>query len=102
VRVLDQVLHSGDVAVGHTHRASVGGVEILLCNVDGTLYAIEDVCTHDGAPLDQGELAGCRITCPRHGAVFDVRTGAVLALPAVSPLETFPVAIINGVVYVDL
>jgi 3-phenylpropionate/trans-cinnamate dioxygenase ferredoxin component len=102
VRAIDPILHSSDIAAGETHRASIDGFAILLCNVDGTLYAIEDVCTHDGAPLDQGQLAGCRITCPRHGAVFDVRTGAVLALPAVCPLETFPVKIIDGVIHVDL
>jgi len=79
------------VPVGTTKRVIAAGTEVLLCNVDGSIYAIEGVCTHDGAPLDQGWLDGNCITCPRHGAVFDVISGTVLALPAVIPLQTFEV-----------
>jgi 3-phenylpropionate/trans-cinnamate dioxygenase ferredoxin subunit len=91
-----------DIAPGRTLRVVVDGTEVLLCNVDGTLYAIEDVCTHDGAPLDQGELEGCRIVCPRHGAEFDVRSGEVLKLPAVMPLPAYTVRIEGDDVFVDL
>lgn len=77
------------------------GCEMLLCNVDGNLYAIEDVCTHDGGPLDQGTLEGACVVCPRHGATFDVRTGAVVALPAVVPLMTFALEVEGDDVYVD-
>ncbi len=80
----------------------VDDVEILLCDVAGQLYAIEDVCTHDGGPLDQGELQGACVVCPRHGATFDVRTGAVVTLPAVVPLMTFPVTVDGDAVYVDV
>jgi 3-phenylpropionate/trans-cinnamate dioxygenase ferredoxin subunit len=90
------------IELGTTQRVVVEGLAILLCNVGGNLYAIEDVCTHDGAPLDQGELDGRRITCPRHGAVFDVITGAVLALPAVLPVRTFVVRVTSGKVYIEL
>ena len=75
---------------------------MLLCNVAGTVYAIEDVCTHDGGELDQGELEGCRIMCPRHGAYFDVTTGAALTLPAILPVETFPVRVEAGEIFVDV
>ncbi len=75
---------------------------MLLCNVDGALYAIEDVCTHDGGELDQGELDGCRIECPRHGAYFDVTTGAALTLPAILPVATFPVRVEGDDVFVDV
>jgi 3-phenylpropionate/trans-cinnamate dioxygenase ferredoxin subunit len=74
---------------------------ILLCNAGGQIYAIEDVCTHDGGPLDQGELEGECIVCPRHGATFDVRTGDALTLPAVVPVMTFPVSIEGDDVFVD-
>ena len=60
------------IAPGRTLRVDYGGDAVLLCNVEGTIHAIEDVCTHDGGELDQGELDGCRIECPRHGAYFDV------------------------------
>jgi 3-phenylpropionate/trans-cinnamate dioxygenase ferredoxin component len=96
------VAQAASIELGPTQRIVVGGFEILLCNFEGKLYAIEDVCTHDGAPLDQGELEGRRITCPRHGAVFDVITGAVLALPAVLPVRTFVVKVMDGEVYIEL
>ena len=74
---------------------------MLLCNVAGTVYAIEDVCTHDGGELDQGELEGCRIMCPRHGAYFDVTTGAALTLPAILPLPTYTVRVAGDDIFID-
>ena len=91
-----------DVPEGAAVRVVVDGTEVLLCNAEGTIYALEDVCTHDGAPLDQGELEGDRIICPRHGATFDVRTGAALTLPAVMPLPTYTVRIESDDIYVDV
>lgn len=89
-----------DVPPGTTRRVVVADQQILLCNVNGDIYAIEDVCTHDGGALDQGQLDDVRITCPRHGAVFDVTTGEVLALPAIVPLRTFPVEVVDQDIYV--
>jgi 3-phenylpropionate/trans-cinnamate dioxygenase ferredoxin subunit len=91
-----------EIPPGQTKRVVAGNQSILLCNVDGAVYAIEDVCTHDGGELDQGELEGCRIMCPRHGAYFDVRTGAALTLPAVLPVRTFPVRIAGEAIFLDL
>jgi 3-phenylpropionate/trans-cinnamate dioxygenase ferredoxin component len=90
-----------DVAPGTTRRVVVAGAEMLLCNAGGTVYAIEDVCTHDGGPLDQGDLEGYCVVCPRHGATFDVRSGAP-TMPAVVPVATFPVDVRDGDVYVEL
>jgi 3-phenylpropionate/trans-cinnamate dioxygenase ferredoxin subunit len=87
---------------GTTQRVRVGSTEILLCNADGKIYGIEDVCTHDGGPLDQGTLEGDCIVCPRHGATFDVRSGAALTLPAVMPVMTFDVSVEGDDVVVDL
>jgi 3-phenylpropionate/trans-cinnamate dioxygenase ferredoxin subunit len=80
----------------------VGGVRIALCNVDGTYYAIDDVCTHDGGPLDQGELEGNLVECPRHGARFDVTNGRPVVLPAVRPVKTYPVQVLGDEVQVDV
>ena|SRR5579872_319184 len=91
-----------DIPEGKTLRVVVDGVEVLLCNTGGQIYAIEDVCTHDGAPLDQGQLEGYRIVCPRHGANFDVRTGEALTLPAVVGVPAFPVRIEGDDVFVDV
>ena len=71
---------AADVPPGTTHRVERDGEALLVCNVGGAFYAIEDQCTHDGGELDQGELEGCRIMCPRHGAYFDVTSGAALTL----------------------
>lgn len=78
-------------APGQSQGLTIDTTSILLCNVDGEYFAIEDVCTHDGSPLDGGRLDGACIECPRHGARFDLRTGAALTLPAFLPVETFRV-----------
>jgi len=80
---------------------TVGGISIALCNVDGKLYAIEDICTHDDGPLGEGTLDGKEVECPRHGARFDVRTGAVTRMPAVAPVRTFPVTVEGDSVFVE-
>ncbi len=70
-------------------------LEIGVFNCAGTLYAIEDRCSHDDGPLAEGYLdqASCIIECPRHGAKFDLRTGRPITLPAYEPVDTFPVII---------
>ena len=84
-----------------THKViDVDDVMVAVFNVDGQFYAIEDVCTHDGGVLTGGPITGCIITCPRHGATFDVRTGEALTAPAYEPAAKFPVRIENGMVQV--
>ena len=96
----EPVAKKSQIGSGTTLRVVVDGTEVLLCNVDGEIYAIEDVCTHDGGELDQGELEGCRIMCPRHGAYFDVKTGAALTLPAILPVPTYEVHIEGDDIFV--
>ena len=74
-------------------RLEVSDRAIAVCNVEGELYAIDDVCTHDGGPLDQGELLGDQIECPRHGALFYVKDGRALTLPAVQAVGSYPVQV---------
>lgn len=91
-----------DVPIGTARQVlSADGDDVLLCNVAGQLYAIANVCTHDGSPLDQGVLCGTEIECPRHGARFDIVSGAAVRLPAVRPIETFRVRLDGDDVYVD-
>jgi len=73
-------------------------VAIAIFNADGTLYAIEDRCTHDDGTLAEGEFDPdtCVVTCPRHGAEFDLRTGSALTLPAYIPVGTFAVEVLDG------
>ncbi len=96
------VAKTGSIAEGTTLRVVTAGAGVLLCRCEGELYAIEDVCTHDGGPLDQGNLDGCKIECPRHGAQFDVRTGEALTLPAVIGVATYAVTVEGDDVYVDV
>ena len=64
-----------DLQAGQTQVVEHQGLSVLICNVDGTLYAVENLCSHAQVPLDEGELRGCEIECLFHGATFDVRTG---------------------------
>ena len=87
------VAKAEDVPAGTAKTFEVNGKSIALCNVDGAFYAIDDVCTHDGGPLGEGYLEGDQIECPRHGAHFDVKTGRPLTLPAVMPVNSYPVQV---------
>jgi len=89
------------VLPGKVGYVEARGRRLALCNVDGALHLIDDICTHDGGSLDQGELIGTEIECPRHGARFDVRTGRVRRLPAVLPIKTYPITVRDGGVFVD-
>lgn len=86
---------------GHRLIDIGGGIEVAVYYVDGEYWAIEDVCTHDYGPLAEGELEGCQVICPRHGARFDIRTGAALTLPAYRPVETYPARVAEGRIVVD-
>jgi 3-phenylpropionate/trans-cinnamate dioxygenase ferredoxin component len=90
-----------EIAPGEKLIVDVDGVLVVIVNCDGEFYAIEDVCTHDGGPLGEGDLDGCALICPRHGARFDVRTGDALTLPAFEPAPTYEVRVENGDVLVE-
>lgn len=80
----------------------ISGTRLALCNVDGTIYAIDDTCTHDDGPLGEGKLHGNAIECPRHGARFDVRTGAVLQMPAAYPVKSYKTRVQDGIIQIEL
>jgi 3-phenylpropionate/trans-cinnamate dioxygenase ferredoxin subunit len=83
----------GEVPEGGCKIVRVDDQSVAIFLVAGAYYAIDDVCTHDGGPLAEGPLEGHVIECPRHGARFDVRTGAVLAPPAIVPVPTYAVRV---------
>lgn len=76
-----------------------GDTAILVCNIDGDFYALEDQCTHQDFELSPGKLDGTEIECVLHGAKFDVRSGQALCAPAYAPVPKFPVRVENGVIY---
>jgi metal-sulfur cluster biosynthetic enzyme/nitrite reductase/ring-hydroxylating ferredoxin subunit len=80
----------------------VAGEMVALFHVEGRYYALDDVCTHDGGPLADGELRDHKIACPRHGAKFDIRTGAALTMPAVRATRAHDVKVEGDGVWVRL
>ena len=92
-------LASGCCRIATRDRTSVG-----VFNLDGLLYALEDRCSHDDGPLCEGEFDADEgvVTCPRHGARFDIRSGRPLTLPATEPVATYPVFVLDGQIIVEL
>lgn len=80
----------------------VNGLPIVVLNVGGHYFAIDDLCTHDDGTLSDGDLNSHVITCPRHGAEFDIRTGKVLTLPAVFDVQAFPVQISGDILEIGI
>ena len=79
-------------------------LEILVANCGGTIRAIEDRCSHDDGPLVEGSLdqQSCTVECPRHGSVFDLRTGRPKTLPAYEPVDTFPVIVEDDTIKLEV
>lgn len=91
-----------ELPVGKSKQVKVSGKTLALFNVNGTIYAIDDTCPHRGAPLWEGDLHGHEVTCPWHGAVFDVTTGAHLCPPARSDVASYKVQTVDSEVQVDV
>jgi len=86
---------------GSVNLVEVDGDEVAVFNIGGRFYAIQDICSHDGGTLADGEVEGLEIECPRHGARFDLRTGKVTAPPACENIRTYAVRIHNGRVQIS-
>ncbi len=97
-----EIAAADDVPNGERLFTEIDDAYLVLFNIAGQIYAIEDVCSHDDGPLGDGELEGYEAICPRHGARFDVRTGKALTLPAVENISAYPVRIEDGQIQVGL
>ncbi len=91
-----------DVPPGKLHGVEADGERVVLANVDGDLYALEDQCSHQDYPLSEGELEGEKLECVFHGARFDVCSGRAVQLPAVRPVKTYPVEIRDEEIYIEV
>ena len=92
----------GDLGAGDILGVIVAGKEIALYELDGALYATDDVCTHAYAKLSDGWLDKGEIECPLHAGRFDVRTGAATAPPCTDPIKTYPVRLVGGDIQIKL
>jgi nitrite reductase/ring-hydroxylating ferredoxin subunit len=84
-----------DVPEGQMHACAIAGREIVICRTKDGVYALDNICTHAYARLNEGRLRGARLICPLHGASFDVRDGRVLGAPATRPLMTHALKVID-------
>jgi 3-phenylpropionate/trans-cinnamate dioxygenase ferredoxin component len=97
-----KVANLSDLADGGRLSLELDGRAVLLFRIGDDVYAVEDVCTHDGQPLTDGAFVNGEIECPRHGARFDVKTGRAMCMPAVEPVRVYPVRISQGDIEVEL
>jgi nitrite reductase/ring-hydroxylating ferredoxin subunit len=89
-----------EIPQGGMRAVTLGGREIAICHTRDGVYAVDNICTHAHARMCEGRLRATRIVCPLHGASFDIRDGKVLGPPAMVPLPTFRVRVVDGTVEV--
>ena len=88
-----RVASTDDIPAGQARMVEVGGKEVAIFNLGGSFHAIDNTCTHVGGPLCEGEIEGSEVTCPWHGAVFDVTSGEVLGPPAIESVSRYNVRV---------
>lgn len=94
---------TSDITEGKLTHVTAAGKEILVANVGGNYYAINNICNHAGAELHEGELSGKELTCPWHGAKWDVTTGNLIWFPQkLNSEESFKVNVDNGTLYIEV
>ena len=96
------VMAMADLGEGQSVCVRVQGLEVLVSQVHGQFYAVHAQCSHAAQSLAYGKVRGTQVSCPLHGAKFDIRTGACLAAPAQTPLKSFPVFIEAGKVCIEI
>jgi nitrite reductase/ring-hydroxylating ferredoxin subunit len=96
------VLALAAVGTGRMRSCRFGEREVVVCHTREGVFTLDNVCTHAFARMSEGYLKGTRITCPLHGATFDVRTGEVLGGPATSPLPAYQTRVVNGMVEIAM
>lgn len=94
------VARVGEIPDGGVKVVRLDDQPVAVFHMNGAYYAIDDICTHDGGELASGTIDGDVIECPRHGARFDIRTGAVLCLPATAPVPTYAVRVVGDEIQV--
>jgi len=97
-----EIAPASELPNGERLFIEIEGRMIVIFNIAGQYFAIADVCSHDDGPVGEGDLEGYNITCPRHGAQFDVRTGKVTQMPAVVDIPAYPVQVRDGNLFIGI
>jgi nitrite reductase/ring-hydroxylating ferredoxin subunit len=97
-----KVAQADELEEGELMAVEVDGEPVCLAKVEGCIYAFTDNCTHISGPLNEGELDGEVLTCPWHGAQFNITTGKVLRGPARQDIASYPVKVEDNAVFVSL
>jgi nitrite reductase/ring-hydroxylating ferredoxin subunit len=97
-----KIAETKDVTPDQAAAFTIEGQKIALFNVEGTYYAIGDTCTHRGGPLSEGDVQGTKVTCPWHGAHFDLKTGVVLGPPAQKDVPSYKVMVEGDDIKVEI
>ena len=97
-----KVATTDEIPAGQAKLVEINGIEIAIFNISGSYHAIDNTCTHVGGPLCEGEIAGAEVTCPWHGAVFDVTSGQVLGPPAASSVKRYNVRVEGADIEVEV
>ncbi len=97
-----QFCPASDVPVGGKKALKINDTWVMVCNTKEGLYAVSAICSHQAKPLFNGRVRNCKVTCPVHGARFDLKTGEALDLPATQPIATYEVRIMGDWVEVKL
>ncbi|MEZ6125258.1 MAG: iron-sulfur cluster assembly protein [Planctomycetaceae bacterium] len=99
--MMERLIDCNELQPGQRESVFVDDVPALVCRLGNDYFVIEDVCSHDGQPLTDGPITDGAIACPRHGAKFDLKTGAALCMPATKAIRTFRTEIRDGAIWAD-
>jgi len=98
VKVCDEI----EIVEGKIMTAEIKKRPIAIARYEGKLYAVDNICTHDGGHLGEGNVIKGQVQCPRHGARFDLKTGQVKRMPAIMGIGTYEIKVENGQVFVAI
>jgi len=97
-----EVVPASELLNGERLFVEIADRPLVIFNIAGQFFSIGDVCSHDDGPVGEGDINGYNITCPRHGAEFDIRTGKVVQMPAVVDIPAYPVRVVDGMIQVGI
>ncbi len=97
-----ELCNASAVEIGAALRVEAGDLTLAVFNVDGTIYVTDDVCTHGPGSLSEGFIEGDVVECNFHNGQFNIKTGEVVAPPCMVPIKTYPAAVENGKVVIEV